>query len=439
MSFDFWRRLFHRWFIEYNPLYLLSACCVLVGVCQLSQGLSHSPYSAVAVSAVAELYAWALLGSAAFLMRIGLRRPAVMLTLLIAVYQCDPTLHTETCAYLGKFGALAGALWFTSFVAKVSVLAWAMRVRLSRSALVLPIFGALGVLLFPLVLWQTSSAGMSSLVAFWVFALFAFGLWGAPEITSRVSLDLWAQTVLRRTVRATWAILALLTLSHVWFWASEFELERALILPVLLLLSTRWMPRTSSVWLAVAGALLSGLLMPAFFATIALMAAITLALRALRRPIESAVDEPDESELSDGPRARPMSFGLAAGAERMPLLVGSVSSLYLSAWTLDWSGGALPAHVWWLDSSLAALLLGMVWGFQAYMALLPLALSALHLGVQTGTIALPRTRAQWGLSEVGLGFALLATALLTSWQLRSGRVADDPSVAEPADNSAPEL
>jgi len=438
MSFDFWRRLFHRWFVEYNPLYLLSAGCVLVGVSQLSQGLSHSPYSDVAVSAVAELYAWALLGSAAFLIRIGLRRPAVILTLLIAVYQCDPTLHTETCAYLGKLGALAGAIWLASFVAKVSALAWAMRVRLSRTARWLPIFGALGVLLFPVFLRHGNSTSMSSLLALWVFALFAFGLWSPPRITTRIGLDLWAQTVLKRTVRATWAILAVLTLCHVWFWANEFGLERALIIPVLLLLSTRWMPRASSVWVAVAGALLSGLLMPTFFATIAGMAAITLALRALRRPSESVVEDLDEQDFGKGLQARSVSFGLAAPSERMPLLVGSVSSIYLSVWTLKWWGGPWPAHVWWLDSLLVAVLLGMVWGFEAYVALVPLVMSALHLGVQTGTVALPRTRAQWGLSEVGLGFALLATALLTSWQLRSGQ-ADGSRLAEPADDSAPEL
>jgi len=87
MSRNFWRRLFRRWFIEYNPLYLLSACCVLVGVSELSQGLSRSPYAGFAVAGVAEVYAWALIASAAFLMRVELRRPAVMLALLIAIYQ----------------------------------------------------------------------------------------------------------------------------------------------------------------------------------------------------------------------------------------------------------------------------------------------------------------------------------------------------------------
>jgi len=332
---------------------------------------------------------------------------------------------------------LAGAAWLASFVAKLSALAVGMRVRVSRSALLLPTFGALGVLLFPPFLRQVNSACMSSLVALWVFALFAFGLWSSLRIESLLRLDAWGRTVFQRVVRATWAILAALTLSHVWFWATEFELERALIVPVILLLSTRWMPRESSVWLAVAGALLSGVLMPPFLATIAGMAAMTLALRALRQPTESPADEPGALDVGDGLPARVLRFGLAERRERMRLLVGSVSILYLSAWTLNWSGGALPAHAFGLDALLTAVLLAMLWGFRAYSALVPLALSYLHLGVRAGTLSLPRTRAQWGLSEVALGFALLATAVLTSWQSRRARAQDSSNLEEQSEDPNP--
>ncbi|HKO48664.1 MAG TPA: hypothetical protein VJV79_13125 [Polyangiaceae bacterium] len=439
MSIDFWKRAFRRWFIEYNPLYLLSACCVLVGVNELSQGLSHSPYSGVGVAAVAELYAWALIASAAFLVRLELRRPAVMLALVVAVYQCDPTLHTETCAYLGGLGVVAGAAWLASFVAKIVVLASAMRVRLSRPALLVPTLGALGVLLFPPLLRQGSAISMSSLVALWLFALFALGFWGSFRITSLVGLDDWGRTVMKRTVSATWAIWAVLTLGHAWFWASEFELRSTLIVPVALLLSTRWMPRESSAWLAVAGALLCGILMPPFFATIAGMAAITLALRALRQPIESPAHEPGACEGNENEHFGGRDFGFAQRPERMRLLVGSASVLYLSGWTMGWAGGVLPAHAWWLDTLFTAVLLGMVWGLRAYVALVPLALSYLHLGVQAGTVSLPRTRAQWGLTEVGLGFALLATAVLTSWQSRNARTQGRSSLADTSEDPAPPL
>lgn len=348
-----------------------------------------------------------------------------MLALLCAVYQCDPTLHTETCAYLGGVGVLAAALWLASFVGKLWALAWAMRVRVSGSALLLPVFGALGVLLIPPFLHQMNATRMSSLVALWVFALFAYGLWGSFRISSLVALDEWGRTVFKRTVRATWAIWAVLTLSHVWFWVGEFELRGALVVPLLLLLSTRWMPRESSVWLAIAGALSSGLMMPELFATIACMAALTLALRAVRQPLEAPPGEMDGVGGSSRLHASALRFGLAERAARMRLLAGSASALHLSAWTSDWSGGALPGHSLRLDLLLTAVLLGMLWAFRAYAALVPLALSYLHLGVQTGTLSAPRTRAQWGLSEVGLGFVLLAMALITSWQAKRARTPEE--------------
>jgi hypothetical protein len=34
---DAWRRLMHRWFVEYNPLYLVSAMLVLGGIWLLSR------------------------------------------------------------------------------------------------------------------------------------------------------------------------------------------------------------------------------------------------------------------------------------------------------------------------------------------------------------------------------------------------------------------
>src|SRR6185369_9364534 len=210
-----------------------------------------------------------------------------------------------------------------------------------------------------------------------------------------------------------------------------------LIVPVCLLLSTRWMPREASAWLATAGALLCGLLMPPFLAVIAVMAAITLALRALRKPTACDEDESHEFDEIDSAPVDAESFGFAPRPERMRLLVGSTSVTYLSVWTLGWPGGALPEHVFWLDGMLTVALLALVWGFRAYVALLPLASSYLHLGVQAGTLSLPRTRAQWGLAEVGLGFALLATAVLTSWYSSREQAPDDSSLEGSLDERDP--
>ncbi len=111
---SFWRRLMYRWLIEYNPLYLLSAALVLGGMQLISRGLAEngSLYQQVGVAAIAEVYAFALIGGAALLTRIGLRRPAVLLALVTILYQGDLTLHTETCAYLGWVGWLGAGAWY---------------------------------------------------------------------------------------------------------------------------------------------------------------------------------------------------------------------------------------------------------------------------------------------------------------------------------------
>src|SRR5262249_45016263 len=103
------RRLLHRWFIQYNPLYLLSATLVLAGTFSLSRGLEQvgSVHGPLAVSAIAELYAACLIGGAALLVRIGHRRPAVMLALITVLYQWDLTLHTERSPLFGPWAAAA--------------------------------------------------------------------------------------------------------------------------------------------------------------------------------------------------------------------------------------------------------------------------------------------------------------------------------------------
>lgn len=184
MTKGFWYRLMHRWFIEYNPLYLVSAACVLVGVNQLSKALGASAHRMLAVAGVADLYAWALVASAALLTRIGLKRPAVMLAFITALYQCDPTLHTETCAYLGTTGFVASLLWLGSFVAKLYALAWALELHGSKSAFALPIVGASGLSLLPFAVQRLSLHGASALVALWVFGTFAAALWTSRRVRS---------------------------------------------------------------------------------------------------------------------------------------------------------------------------------------------------------------------------------------------------------------
>ncbi len=430
----FWQKLLHRWFIEFNPLYLVSAACVLAGVTLISRGLAYEDgvFMQVAVAAIADVYAFALIGGAALLTRLGLRRPAVMLALLAALYQGDLTLHTETCAYLGHVGLTAGALWWLSFIAKLHALAWAMRLTLSRSALAVAALGAFGLVVLPHVVLNVGTRAGSELVGLWVFALFALALWTTRGVRSAARLDGWAATVLRRATRAAWILWTVLVLWHLRFWSNELGFDPTVLLPVALLLTTRWMRSEAGVWATVLGALLAvGLFLPTFFSVSALVAAAVFALRAFRVPEREAA-----SDEASGPRApyRTASspppenparkephqvFVFASPAAISRLLVGSGLAFLLALWTSGWTGGAWPEHVFALDALATLGLLVVAWRLRSWSALGPLGGLYLHLAVQTETVTSPASVAQWGVLTVGVGFVLLLASLLTTWRLKS--------------------
>jgi hypothetical protein len=429
---EFWKRLLQRWFVEYNPFYIVSAGLVVVGVNLISSSLTGaSTLAQLGAATIAEVYAWALIGAAAWLTRTGCRRPAVMLALIVAVYQCDPTLHSETCAYLGLTGIVAAGVWLASFVGKLYALAWALHLRPSRTAIAIPTFGAIGLLTIPRYVAFAGTTGAETLIACWVFALFAWGLWTTREIASKVELDAWGETVLRRATRATWLIWAVLGLSHAVFWLDELELGPRALLPVALLLSTRWLGRELGVWcVASATVIFVGLAMPSFFSVTAFLAAGALALRAMREPVDVVLElDPNDpgaayrSAPFDAPPLRSTSPSLTVFAQAgrpalTRLFTGSVSGVYLSLWTATWTGGTWPTHQFSLDLILTAALILLIWKARSVLGYLPLLGTYLHLGIQTGVLTASRSKLEWGITSVGLGFALLSASLVATWRLR---------------------
>lgn len=423
------RRLLHRWLIEYNPLYLLSAALVLTGTSLCSRGLAQedSGYGPLGVAAVAELYAVCLIGGAALLMRIGHRRPAVMLALLTVLYQWDLTLHTERSPYLGSGAAV---LWVAVFVAKIYGLAWAVRIRLSRTAAAAAILAGVGLVFFPLQLHRLDPRQAGSLVALWAFALAS--LLRSSTVTSLVPQGGWGATVLRRAVRAAWVLSALLVSGHVLFWSWQWEILLSMLLPVVPLLLVHRVRSEGRVWALVVGTLfVVGMTMPAAFSVTALLAAGALGLRALAAP---SVDRPaqqvarpeppyrssDASAPADEPEVT--ATALPVPLERRAierLVVGAAFGVYLSVWTLGWSGGAWPAHVFLLDLGLTAVVVVAAWKARVRSALAPLLGCYLHFVIQARLVPAPRSLVEWGASAVGLGFVLLAASLATSYRLRA--------------------
>lgn len=432
---DFARRLFHRWFVEYNPLYLLSAALVLGGLTLVSREVAKdgSVLGVLGVAAVAEVYAFALIGGAAFLVRMDLRRPAVMLALLAVLYQCDLTLHVETCAYLGAIGRVASALWAVLFVAKLYALAAALQLRPSRSAIVVPALGALGLAALPQIFREVDPASRTSLVALWIFGVGAAALWTSRSVESAVGYDVRGL----RSLRAMWMLFAVLALGHVIYWSFENEVRLVALAPAVVLLTARWMRRERTVWmLAITTLAAVVVLAPASLSSTAIMVAVVLALRALRAPSEPvepqvAPEQPYRGAVPIAPAA-PLepAFERARPAALHRLLAAAAWSAHLSLWTAGWAGGDWPEHRIVLDVALALACAFAVWKSRRALSASPVVVTYVHLGIAVGWITAPRDALQWGLASIGLGFALLVCALGATWRWR---VRED---AEPQRSSA---
>lgn len=420
------RRLLHRWLVEYNPLYLLSAALVQGGMWVCSSGLAAegSQNGPLAVAGITELYAACLIGGAALLTRIGQRRPAVLLALITLLYQWDLTLHTERGPYLA---AWASGAWLVIFALKIVALAWAMKVRLSGTAAVTLLLAGFGLAAFPAYLQLLGPHQAGSLIAAWGFALVS--LRRTSAITSLTPLDGWGSTVLRRTAFATWILSALLVTGHVLFWSSQSPISFAPILVVAPLLLVRGLRRESHVWATVVGTLvLTGVASPASFSLTAIVAAAALGLRALapaplvERSVAATRSVPPYRSVASGEAPEIVEVEVPAPVDRAAmtrLLAGAAFGAYLSVWTLGWSGGPWPAHVAALDLVLTAAAIVAVWRARARIALAPLVATYAHLVIAARLLPTPRSPLGWGASAVGLGFALLLGSLVASYTLRT--------------------
>ncbi|MBZ0117406.1 MAG: hypothetical protein K8H88_10445, partial [Sandaracinaceae bacterium] len=115
------------------------------------------------------------------------------------------------------------------------------------------------------------------------------------------------------------------------------------------------------------------------------------------------------------PIVRAPVFERASSAVMARLALGASAAIYLSIWTLGWSGGAWPAHVALLDASFAIACLIVGWQARRWLAAAPLAPVYVHFAMELGWL---RTAGDFGLCAVASGFALLVIALSTSWRAR---------------------
>lgn len=438
---DYWRALLHRWFVEYNPFYLVSAMLVLAGLNLVSRGLAGqgSLYGPLAVATLAELYAGSLVAGAALLMRNGQRRSAVVLALLAIAYQGDLTLHTETCAVLGAAGIVATTTWLVLFALKLILLARAMRVRIAPRALATALLGGAGLALAPYLLPQVSAAGGSSFkgvaLAMFVAGLFALAPRRLEEtIVAREELGAWGQLVLQRAVRVTWLAWALLLAVHVLFWTNQGPIDIVPTLAALLFMVAARRVRESRLWLALALPITGvTVVTPARFSSLAMLAAFALLVRALTHRTTStrlAAAAPTPYRTLDAAAVDPdvgktvaTSILEIAATERLRLLTGALMLGYLAVFMRGWPGGTLPAHHVLLDASLVVVSLLMAWRLGARLALACATTIVGHGLAMTGLVPVPHSHLEWGMIALGTGFVLLFGSLAISHRTRLG----DPS------------
>jgi hypothetical protein len=258
---------------------------------------------------------------------------------------------------------------------------------------------------------------------------FALGvLYPKAQVTSLAPLDEWGHTVLRRSLSAIWGLWGFLLSLHVLFWASSHTVALGVVVPTAVLLLARRMTSERAAWATIATTLLIiGAAAPTMFALFAMLAAITLALRAYGHvwtTVErTAPDAPgpyrmgNEGGLHGARRYEYVQIPRSAAAKARHL-TGALASFYLSLWTIGWHGGAWPTHSIAADVVTLVVAIALAWHLKRWITIGVPTLGGAHAIILSGIIPTPHTTLGWGSSALVLGFALLLAGLIASYRLR---------------------
>lgn len=414
------RRLLHRWFVEFNPFYLLSAMLVLGGTNAIADGLGGegNRYSGLAVEAIVEAYAIALVASATLLYRLGHRRSAVMLAFLAFAYQGDLMLHAETCPNLGGVGAAAALAWLALYFAKLLALARGLRIRLNRAACEAVVIAGTGLVGLPWLLHAGAERLREPIVTMWLFLL--AHCTAEARLESRVPLDAWGETVLRRSAHVLVGLGAVLVLFHTAFWTTQSTLRFAPLLAIVPLVAIRAADRPRTVLVIVAAVLgFVAHAMPGSLADTSAVAAIAVFLRA--RSSVKRVTAP--TSASTGPYRHERVAAVMEWIERDGRAAQGLDTLaigcgWLAVWTWSWHGGPLPVHEMVVDVAGSLVLVGLALRWRRILPVLPLSMAWSHRFLTTNRVPLPVSAVGWGAAAVVVGFVLLLGSLGVSYGLR---------------------
>jgi hypothetical protein len=337
-----------HWFVHFNPLYLLSAFCVLTGVFLVNRSLDLLPADAfdgprLALFAVIQAYEALIVAGAAFLARRARAvRPAVLLVLLEAVFLFDGTLRLESLVLRAPLRFGVSLLWLAFIPVKVWGMAAALRVRLTLAHHARIVAAAAGLVSIVHLLAHPATDKLLVLqLAAWLGAL-VISFLDVTEEPPRSPLAI-THDERRRAERCTRGAFRILTgayFVHVWSYiligsSADLAWPAAVAqLGTLFLRAALTRPRDRQVWSAGALLVCAALPNPSALPYAALVAAAALAYRAWR------------------------------GA-RGSLATGAALAAYAALWIRDWRGWghALPAPVLesWPTLGLATVLALIAW------------------------------------------------------------------------------
>lgn len=395
------RAIAWRWFVRYNPLFFVSATCVLAGVFLVAQGLPREALSThVIVGAVTESYVFLLIAAAWLLLRAGLRRPATILGLTAVVFIFDASMNGERLTTLaGMIGlpraqrAMGMSLCLGTLSA-VQLLVLARVFRLDGVSSLLAI-ACVTAFALPLLPWLVEAVGSGEserqaayLAIVWVGAPLV--AWAVAPTTrvglSRLATDDWSTTVTRRVLTAAPGFVAFMYAGHAIAWSSFLS-------------GATFAPSHAAPYVLAGGLALVARLTPVALREAAAWIATSAAL---------ALTLGSPPLLGAGPQAI-IALCAAGGLAALRLLLPATLAAFGGAFLI---AGGLYAPAW--PAALSAALLAGAVVQRDPRAFIASGLAATSAVYEARGVWVPRSMVAWGVFLLGTGFLLLFAGVAVS-------------------------
>jgi len=131
------KKILHHFFVEFNPLYLISALCIFYGVFMVANNLQAIDQAStlsgeIILFLVLQVYEATIIAGIAFLVfKAQSLRPAIILCLLECTLIFDCTFRLESLSLMGNTGIALFCVWFVLVLIKSWLIAKIMRLEMN--------------------------------------------------------------------------------------------------------------------------------------------------------------------------------------------------------------------------------------------------------------------------------------------------------------------